>query len=139
LKDFPVKMPGTRKKDRGETLLVVQDSASLRARTARLLEAAGYRVYLATSGNEALDIWKVVSTEIALLVVDVRMPCISGVELAQVLRALRPGLKVLLTGGSTKSSLKSSPNPDHWRHLLKKPFRKQALLQAVRKALDDRG
>jgi CheY-like chemotaxis protein len=118
--------------DRGETVLVTQDSAALRAKTARILEGDGYRVYLATSGNEALEIWKVFSTDIDLLVVDVKLPTLSGVELAQVLKALRPDLKVLFTSGSATLSPAANVSPHH----LKKPFRKGALLQAVRTALD---
>ena len=129
-------MPKPKIKTGRETVLAVQSSATGRAKTARILEAEGYRVYLATSENEALEIWKAVSPEIDLLLVEVKLPSLSGIELAQVLLALNPRLKVLYTGGSDDPAIKARLTPSQRKCFLQKPFGKATLVSAIRNTLD---
>ena len=76
------------------TVLLVEDHAELRATLCGLLEGAGYAVVAASDGMTALGV--VAAWPIDLLVTDVSMPRLAGVELARRLAVSRPGLKVLL-------------------------------------------
>ncbi len=80
------------------TILLVEDEAALRDVTERILLRAGYRVLVADSGQRALEIAQV-EPRIDLLLTDVVMPQMGGQEVAERLRAERPGLKILFMSG----------------------------------------
>ena len=82
-----------------ETILLVEDEASVREITALLLESLGCRVQEASSGEEALHLAQDSREKIDLLMTDVLMPGMSGSELAEVLKASDAGLKVLFLSG----------------------------------------
>ncbi len=83
-----------------ETLLVVEDEASVRRAQAKSLRHHGYRVYEAANGPEALELWRQHAREIDLLVSDMVMSeGMTGIELAGKLRAERPDLKVIISSG----------------------------------------
>ena len=117
------------------TVLLVDDEASIRMVVARVLEANGYRVFLALSGEEAIEIWNVYGTEIDLLFTDLQMPGISGVELAEELRRTRPDLKVLFTSGSGISVVEAMLHSTQQGPFLPKPYRIAELAKAVKSAL----
>ena len=83
----------------GETILLVEDFDVLRTLGAQMLEAAGYSVRVAATGSEALTIFEQHAAEIDLLLTDVVMPQLNGTELAHLLMAERPDLKILFTSG----------------------------------------
>jgi two-component system, cell cycle sensor histidine kinase and response regulator CckA len=83
----------------GETILLVEDFDVLRTLGAHMLEAAGYSVRVAANGSEALTIFEQHAGEIDLVLTDVVMPQMDGTELAHLLLAERPDLKILFTSG----------------------------------------
>ncbi len=117
------------------TVLLVDDDATIRMVVAGILEANGYRVLLALSGDEALEIWKVYSSEIDLLFTDLQMPGMSGLELAQELTRMRPDLKVLYTSGSGIPVVEAMLRSTRAGKLLPKPYRMRDLTKAVESAL----
>jgi len=84
-----------------ETILLVDDDETLRRTGKRILERLGYQVLLAADGEEALEIHASRPGGIDLLVTDVRMPRLGGLELLQRLRAAGSEVKVLVASGST--------------------------------------
>jgi CheY-like chemotaxis protein len=115
-----------------ETLLVVEDDAYLRRLVVRRLVASGYRVLEASSGNEAIE-----SAEgtIDLLLTDVVMPGMTGVETAAALRKKWPTLRLLfMSGYSPDAAVRDGRGLDG--PLLQKPFTMSDLLEHVRRALD---
>jgi two-component system, cell cycle sensor histidine kinase and response regulator CckA len=88
-----------------ETILLVEDEASVREITALLLVRLGYQVKAASSGQEALHLAQDSREKIDLLMTDVLMPGMSGSELAEVLRASDAGLKVLFLSGHIGDTL----------------------------------
>ena len=118
----------------GGTILVVEDEKAVRRATSRILEEAGYRVIQARSGVEALDIFQ--TQQVDLVVSDVVMPGgVTGPELAQRLRQLRPGLPVVLSSGYGGEQLdKGGPLPSGV-HLLHKPYPASELVDAVQRGL----
>ncbi|MDX2182755.1 MAG: response regulator [Gemmatimonadaceae bacterium] len=120
----------------GETILVLDDDDGVRAVTARVLKRAGYHVRAVTGGEEALEFAASHRGEIHLLVTDVAMPDIDGYEVARRLQKLRPGLKVLTMSGFPAAAIEARQRGEDFGPLLRKPFTFQALLDAVRAALD---
>jgi PAS domain S-box-containing protein len=119
-----------------ETILVVEDSESVRKVAVSILRGLGYQVLEAEDGPSALIILAG-GEEIDLLFTDLIMPNgIDGEELLKRAHVLRPGLKALFTSGYSEHFLQSRGNADAGVPLLNKPYRVQKLSEAVRKALD---
>jgi CheY-like chemotaxis protein len=106
-------------------VLVAEDEAMLRVIAVEMLEDAGFRVFEAADGVEALDLLKA-NPDINLLVSDVKMPRMDGYTLAEAGYALRPGLKVVLMTGYAQE-----PPADLMRgrsiQILHKPFNLEKL------------
>jgi PAS domain S-box-containing protein len=119
-----------------ESILVVEDSPTVRSMSAGILRALGYRVREAEDGPTALAILKE-TTAFDLLFTDLIMPNgIDGQELWRQARVLRPALKVLFTSGYSEQFLKGRGATEAGAPLLNKPYRTRALAEAVRAALD---
>ena len=121
-----------------ETLLVVEDEDALREMTVEIAERAGYRVYEAESGPQALQIIESTDASIDLLVSDVRMPGMSGHELVDRLAEQRPALPAILVSGHPSEPGPASAGPSCARRLLRKPFTAEDLLASIREMLDAR-
>jgi len=119
-----------------ETVLVVDDDASVRDVASRGLAELGYKVLTAASGEEAVRIGTEASNGVALLLADVVMPGMNGKAVAQALRAQRPELKVLFMSGYSDGSLTRHGALDPDVELVQKPFAINALAQRVRALLD---
>jgi len=116
---------------RGETVLVVEDADAVRVLTGRLLYAAGYQVVSVESGAVALERLEAAD----VLVTDVVMPGMSGVELAVTARERRPDLPVVFVSGYTGNTTVAGSD-DPATAFLAKPFDGDDLLRAVRSTLD---
>ncbi|WP_127995878.1 ATP-binding protein [Piscinibacter defluvii] len=131
-------MPAGEPLQRGaaETVLVVEDDAAVRQLACRELRALGYQVLDADSGAAALVVLRS-EQPIELLFTDVVMPGgMSGRELADAARTLRPGLRVLYTSGYTENAIVHHGRLDPGVQLLPKPYRRAELARAVRQALE---
>jgi PAS domain S-box-containing protein len=114
-----------------ETILLVEDETALREVTAFTLQSAGYTVVEAESPAKAIELVATHRAPIHLLLTDVIMPHMNGVELSKRLQASRPNLKVVFASGYGGDELarQISVAPD--AVLLEKPFAKHALLKTV--------
>jgi PAS domain S-box-containing protein len=120
-----------------ETVLLVEDESSVRNLAYRILCQQGYTVLEAANGDEALCIVQEhIGKEIDLLLTDVVMPRMSGKELADRLKTLKPELKVLFTSGYTDDSIVHRGVLAPGTHFLQKPFSPKTLSQKVREVLD---
>jgi len=116
---------------RGESILLVEDDGAVRAATRRLLGGAGYAVLEAATAELALELASARSPR--MLIADIDLPGMSGVELARQLKATGQPLRVVFTSGmaSDPSALDGSP-------FLPKPYSADELLRCVRRTLDRR-
>ena len=121
----------------GETILVVEDESAVRSFAKAALRQHGYPVLGASDGDEALLVAKQFLGEIDLLVTDVVMPGLNGKELADHLRMLYPGLKVLFISGYTADVIAHRGVLDPGVAFLHKPFGQEELAQKVREVLAD--
>ena len=126
-----------------ETLLVVEDEASLRELVVRILEICGYHIFQAQNGVEALQVWEQHKDEIDLLLTDMVMPeGISGRQLADRLQKEDPALKVIYTSGYSPGMAGKDIALLEGFNFLAKPYPPSRLAQVVRECLDgklDRG
>lgn len=120
-----------------ETILLVEDEVSVRTLAVHVLERYGYRVIEATNGVAALKVWPQHRAAVDLLLTDIIMPeGLSGRELAEQLRADKPGLKVIYMSGYSGETAGRGMNLREGIDFLAKPFGTAKLAQAVRDCLD---
>ena len=120
-----------------ETILLVEDDKAVRDVTKIVLERHGYRVLEAESGEETLFVWELHDREVDLLLTDINMPGgLTGVELANRLRARKPSLKVIYSSGYITDPEETRFRTREIAPLLQKPYNPQKLLRAVRVCLD---
>ncbi len=117
-----------------ETILIAEDEPAIRAISERVLRERGYTVHTASDGAEALEVAERLRDSLDLLLTDVIMPGLRGRDLAQLLLARRPSLKVLYVSGYGQDNLQGQI-PDGL-HFLSKPFGPEALARKVRDVLD---
>ena len=131
---------GAQEKARGgsETVLLLEDEEAVRALAERILEQHGYRVLVAATPREALDIAAGYKDSLHLLLSDMVLPEMSGPSLAAKLLAGRPGLSVLYMSGYTDHAIVHSGMLEHDTPFIQKPFTPEALLRKVREVLDGR-
>jgi signal transduction histidine kinase len=119
-----------------ETILLVEDEEAVRKLVRRTLEKQGYRLLVAASGDEALDIVEHHKGLIQLLITDVIMPQMGGRELAERLKSLRPDIQILFISGYTESTVVRTGNLAKEEGFLQKPFTPITLTRRVRELLD---
>jgi len=120
-----------------ETILLVEDAEPLRKLAQAFLEAGGFRVLPAESGESALEVAARFGGTFDLLLTDVVMPGMNGRVLAEQLSPRQPGIKVLYMSGYTDSFIAGHGVLDPKTHLLHKPFTEGVLIRKVREVLDD--
>ena len=119
-----------------ETILVVEDDPAVREMAVSLLEEFGYSVIETDTGSGALHVLNG-DTAIDLLFSDVVLSSgMTGIELAQQSRRIRPGLKVLFTSGYASAAVMRKNKSDMPGDLLRKPYRREDLARKVRQVLD---
>jgi two-component system cell cycle sensor histidine kinase/response regulator CckA len=119
-----------------ETVLLVEDREPLRQLLARTLAGAGYTVLAATNGNDALRVCDEHAGAVHLVLTDVVMPEMGGLELVARLRDRHPGLRVLFMSGYSEEAVARHEGIDPARNFLGKPFSVAELQRRVRDLLD---
>src|SRR5271165_259209 len=105
-----------------------------------ILENAGYQILEAASGKEALAVWDERKCPVDLLLTDMMMPeGVSGLELAERLLDLQPGLKIIFTSGYSVEEIDTKLLARTRAHFLQKPYSYESLAGTVRECLDKNG
>ena len=122
--------------DGTETILVAEDEDAVRRLVRRILEARGYNVLTARDGTEATRLAEAHAGSIGLLLTDVIMPGLGGVELGARIQRLSPGIRLLYMSGYVAEYIDRRGVLTEGTNVLEKPFTGTALARAVRDALD---
>ncbi len=123
----------------GETILVVEDNSGVRDIATKRLEDLGYKVIAVDNGPAALDQLRVPGTMIHLVFSDVVMPGgLSGYDIARWISEHQPATRVLLTSGYPDEVARTQSGSVRTVKLLRKPYNRTELAQALREALDPR-
>lgn len=120
----------------GETILVVEDEEPLRRTVARVLTRFGYRVVVAENGAHALDELRRADRDVDLVLCDMVMPTMGGLDFARALKAEGYRIPILLTSGYSAEERRSSGTRLGGRPFLPKPWTVETLLAAIRSALE---
>jgi DNA-binding NtrC family response regulator len=118
-----------------ETVLVVEDEPDVRELAREFLKINGYTVLEARDGVEALEIALEFAGAIHVVVADMVMPRMGGVPLAQKLKSVRPGTKVVWMTGYTEFSSSQPSDGTANPNILQKPFSMESLVGKVREVL----
>jgi len=116
----------------GPVVLVVDDEAVIRAYVARALTLAGCEVAVAASGRDALRLLAEGRIRPTVVVTDIEMPGMTGVELAARLLALRPTLRIVMMTGDQARAEAARGHPSIVDVVLVKPMRTEDLVRGVR-------
>jgi DNA-binding NtrC family response regulator len=117
----------------------VEDEPGVRRLAAQLLQRHGFKTAEAGDGNEAVALLAAGMVPIGLVLTDIRMPNMNGLELERVVRERWPAMPVLLMSGEVTREWLVEAVHDPTVKLLRKPFTAEDLLEAIYEALQDRG
>lgn len=118
-----------------ETILLVEDNDAVRLVSLDVLEMCGYTVLEARDGEEALRLFDAHQDDIKLVVTDVVMPGISGLELVRQLRVLNTGIKILYLSGYSEEEVLRKGELQEDMAFLQKPYSILSFSQEVHQAL----
>ncbi len=132
----PVRNTVTKPVGGTETVLLVEDEPCVRELAVTALRERGYRVLEAANGEEGLRVAREHNRKIDLVLTDVVMPLMGGMEMADALRQANTGMKVLFTSGYTEDALGHHGVLRPGIEFLQKPYLTAALARRVREVLD---
>jgi CheY-like chemotaxis protein len=119
----------------GETILVVDDEASILAVTSQTLRAFGYHVLPAADGAEAIAAYAQHRSEIAVVLTDIMMPVMDGAAMIRVLRRINPKVKIIATSGLNANGSAVKASGLDVKYFLTKPYMAGTLLNTLHTAL----
>jgi signal transduction histidine kinase len=119
-----------------ETILVAEDDASLRKLSRVVLESFGYTVITAEDGEDALAKFMENRERINLVLLDMIMPKKNGKEVAEAIRKVCPGMKILFASGYAMEISGTKELLEDGFNFIQKPYQSKGLLLKVREVLD---
>jgi len=122
---------------KGETILLVDDEASILIINSQTLQAFGYRVLTATDGAEAVAIYAQHRHEIAVVLTDMMMPVMDGPATIRALTKIDPAVKIIAASGLNANAEVAKATGAGVKHFLTKPYTAGTLLKAMRAILEE--
>ncbi|MBI3195508.1 MAG: PAS domain S-box protein, partial [Ignavibacteriae bacterium] len=119
-----------------ETVLLVEDELTLSELTKAFLEMYGYRVYTAKDGEEAIALYRQQSESIDIVVTDMGLPKLTGLEVLIEMKKVKPETKLIFASGFIEQELKSLMFRHGAKFFLYKPFQPVDILKVIRNILD---
>jgi len=120
-----------------ETILLIEDDASVRDSTKSLLTELGYSVLDAVNGEHGINLFKENIKQIELVISDIIMPGQSGYDIYLELKKIRPDIKILFISGYSAEILSNKGIMDERTVLVSKPFNTHILSTKIREVLDN--
>jgi DNA-binding NtrC family response regulator len=126
----------TRDVDGTETVLLVEDDDAVRSAVQRMIEPRGYRLLIARTGSDAIDLARTYGGRIDLVLSDVVMPGACGPEVVGAIRERCPAVRSLFMSGHTDHALLQNDALGPGMNFIQKPFAPEALAKKIRDVLD---
>ena len=131
--------PGNGKPSGGmETILLIEDEYLILKVIRRLLKSYGYSIYVAADGEEALEVFARHRDEISLVLSDVGLPKMGGIEVFKKLKEMDPHIKVVLASGFFEPDIKFSLHQLGVKGFIQKPYSNDEVLRQLREVLDEK-
>ncbi|MBD3257796.1 PAS domain S-box protein, partial [candidate division GN15 bacterium] len=121
-----------------ETILLAEDDEAVRGLAERVLTRAGYTVLTAEDGKRALEVFQAHKDTVDALLVDVVMPGLSGRGVLEEIRKTKPDIPVVFASGYSENVVHTNFVVKAGIRLVQKPFSHDALLRAIRGAIDEK-
>jgi CheY-like chemotaxis protein len=121
-----------------EALLIVDDEKSIRDFSSEYLLDLGYQVFTAKDGESAIEIFDTKADEINLIILDLTLPKVSGVEVLEYVKKKNPNVKVILTSGYMIERDSRQIEESTIDDFIQKPYTVEKLAHTVRKTLDNK-
>jgi len=122
-----------------ETILVVEDEEALIEMVLLLLESKGYHVFTARDGKEAVEIFRQHKQEIDIVLTDMGLPGMTGVDEFKMLKEIAPDVKVVFASGFFDPVIKSDLYIGGAKGFIQKPYSPDEILRKIREVLDTKG
>jgi len=122
--------------EKKETILIVEDDPSLASFLSKTIKAEGYQVWLAENSSEAMGLFGLHRDHIALILSDIGLPDLDGIELCTKLRELKPDLRIIMSSGHPEALYRARINELGVQAFIPKPFSIRELLHVIRNVLD---
>jgi two-component system cell cycle sensor histidine kinase/response regulator CckA len=119
------------------TILVVEDDDAVRIPTSEFLKMEGFKVLQARTGDEAVHVVQQNRSTLDVLITDIVMPKMSGLQVAEKLLDLNPDLKILYMSGDTDEAHRTRTNRPPGNAMLRKPFRLETLKDRIHELLGE--
>ncbi|MCD8479774.1 MAG: response regulator [Candidatus Cloacimonetes bacterium] len=132
----PITISDKENSGKSELILIVEDDPSISDLAAKMIQKMGYRICLADSADRAMVMIEDEGLRPNLVITDVVMPGLSGVELAAILRFKHPSIKIMLMSGYTESVIAKHGEVDPETPFLQKPFSRSELSDKIKQALE---
>ncbi len=132
-KEFPQEQVVTA--NGNKTILVIEDESGVRSMISKMLKLYGYKSYLANSGAQGITIYNSHKQEIDLILSDVVMPGMSGMEMVQILQKTAPDIPAIFMSGYTDDEIIRHGVKEDGIHFLQKPFDPDTLIRTIQKIL----
>ncbi len=129
----PLRLP----RGQGETVLVVDDEASILTITGQTLQAFGYRVLTATNGADAVAVYVKHQADIAVVLTDMMMPVMDGPAMIHALLRINPELKIIAASGLNVNGVVTKMPEVGVKQFLTKPYTAATLLKSIRTVVDE--
>ncbi|OIQ00024.1 MAG: hypothetical protein AUK35_05140 [Zetaproteobacteria bacterium CG2_30_46_52] len=120
---------------KGETILLVDDNESLLTTGRAILESLSYKVLTASNGQEAIAVYQANKDTVALILTDVVMPVMGGVDAVKKIRESAPDVKVIFTTGYDRNHMRKADHMDD-EDMISKPFKLDELSLLLRAKLE---
>ncbi len=116
-------------------MLVVENEPFMREAVGDILDSVGIRVFSAKDGHEGISTYLSNKEKIDLVILDMRLPGLTGAEILQMLRSINPLVKVIVASGYDEAEIKRQLKGQPTSSILRKPYNAETLLSTVRNAL----
>jgi CheY-like chemotaxis protein len=121
----------------GEMVLLIDDEASIRTVTGKMLQIYGYQVLTASNGEDAVALYSERKNDIAVVLTDTNMPRMDGPTAIRELMKINPKVKIIATSGLNANESKAKAAGAGVKHFLTKPYMAETLLTIIRTVLDE--